>query len=303
MNLLITGSNGFIGRHVCDYFKENGSFVIGLGRNPKTLANTDKYYRCDMSSPDIERVFEEERIDAIVHLAADMRKEPYTAEVITHNCVGTERILKLCTQYGVETFTELSSLPVIGIPVEHPITESHPLRPYSVYHITKIMEEMLAEYATNRFGLRTSSFRITAPVGIGMNPNTIFSVFVENAVNNKPIILLGRGGRKQTYIHVRDIAKALYLAITDKRAQGVYNLSSYNTLSNKELAERIIEVTCSKSVITYSGTEDIEENKVWDVSLSKIKNDIGFEPDVTIDEAIIEMADFFRKVDYHTEGN
>ncbi|MBR5648304.1 NAD-dependent epimerase/dehydratase family protein [Pseudobutyrivibrio sp.] len=295
MNVLVTGSNGFIGYHVCDYLKEKDFFIIGLGRSEQSKAHTDKYYSCDMCTPEVEEVFANESIDAVVHLAADMRREPYTTEVIMHNCVGTERILKFCTKYNVKVFTELSSLPVIGAPIEHPITENHPLRPYTVYHVTKVMEEMLAEYATDMFGLRTSSFRISAPVGIGMNSKTIFSVFVENAVNNKPIVLAGKGGRKQTYIHVKDIAQALYLAITNENAQGVYNLSSHNILSNKDLAEEIIQVTGSKSEIQFNGKEDKEENRVWDVSLEKIKKEIGYEPKVNIDEAIKELADYFRE--------
>ena len=276
--------------------------VIGLGRNKESRANTDKYYCCDMSSPDVEKVFKSEKIDAVVHLAADMRREPYTVDVIMHNCVGTERILKLCVQYGINIFTELSSLPVIGSPAEHPVTEDHPLRPYSVYHITKVMEEMLAEYTSDTFGIRTSSFRISAPVGTGMNPRTIFSVFVENAVNDRPLVLMGKGGRKQTYIHVLDIAKALYLAVNNDNARGVYNLSSHNFLSNRELAERIVEVTHSQSRIVYSDTEDPEEDKVWDVSLERIRNDLGFEPEVSIDTAIAEMAWFLKKQSSNPEG-
>ncbi len=295
MNVLVTGSNGFIGRHVCEYLKEKDIYVIGLGRSVNSKSKTDAYYSCDMSTPDVEKAFKDESIDAVIHLAADMRREPYTTDVIMHNCVGTERILKLCTKYNVSVFTELSSLPVIGVPIEHPITENHPLRPYTVYHVTKVMEEMLAEYATDMFGLRTSSFRISAPIVIGMNPKTIFSVFVENAVNNKPLMLAGEGGRKQTYIHVKDIAQALYLAITVDGAQGVYNLSSNNLLSNKELAERIINIAGSNSAIQYTGTEDKEENRVWDVSLEKIRKDLGYEPQVGIDEAIIELVDYFRR--------
>lgn len=295
MNVLVTGSNGFIGHHTVNYLKEKGMYVIGLGRSAESKVNTDAYYCCDMSSPEVEKVFENEKIDAVVHLAADMRKEPFTTEVIEHNCIGTERILKLCTKYDVKVFTELSSLPVIGSPKEHPITENHPLRPYTVYHCTKVMEELLAEYATDTYGLRTSSFRISAPVGIGMNPKTIFSVFVENAVNDKPILLAGKGGRKQTYVHVDDISQALYLAIIKDTAQGVYNLSSYNLISNKELAEKIIEVTGSASAIEYTGTEDKEENRVWDVSLEKIKTDMGYEPLIDIEYAIKELAEEFRK--------
>ena len=157
------------------------------------------------------------------------------------------------------------------------------------------MEEMLAEYATDMYGLRTTSFRISAPVGIGMNPKTIFSVFVENAVKNRPLTIAGKGGRKQTYVHVRDIAQALYLAVIKEKAQGVYNLSSYNMISNKELAELIIKETKSNSEIVYSGIDDKEENYIWDVSLEKIKKDLEYVPKVDLSTAIRELAEFKRK--------
>lgn len=294
MRVLVTGSNGFIGHHVCDYLKKRNFYVIGLGRSKESRSNTDSYYCCDMSTEKVEVPFVKEKIDAVVHLAADMRREPYTVDVVLHNCVGTERILKLCTKYGVGVFTELSSLPVIGNPKEHPITETHSLRPYTVYHCTKIMEELLADYEMDMFGLRTSSFRISAPIGIGMNPNTIFSVFVQKAIANEPITIIGKGLRKQTYIHVNDISQAIFRAITNENAKGVYNLSSYNFISNIALAEKIIEITQSKSQIIYSETEDKEENNVWDVSIEKIQSELEFEPLVSIEYAIKELADYYR---------
>ena len=83
-------------------------------------------------------------IDAVIHLAADMRKDPHTIEVVTTNCGGTERLLQLCRKQGISVFVQLSSLPVIGRPKEHPITEKHPLDPCTTYHVTKVAEEMLA---------------------------------------------------------------------------------------------------------------------------------------------------------------
>ncbi|WP_406544309.1 NAD-dependent epimerase/dehydratase family protein, partial [Pseudobutyrivibrio sp.] len=56
MNVLVTGSNGFIGYHVCDYLKEKDFFIIGLGRSEQSKAHTDKYYSCDMCTPEVEEV-------------------------------------------------------------------------------------------------------------------------------------------------------------------------------------------------------------------------------------------------------
>lgn len=296
MNILVTGTNGFIGHHVAAYFKERDWHVIGLGRQekPKYPDVVDEYVCCDMDTDAINHIMDDvsvDKLDAVAHLAADMRKEPHCVEVVTSNCGGTQRLLEFCEEHQVPVFVQLSSLPVIGHPVEHPITESHPLAPYTVYHITKHTEEMLADYADIYHGLRTASFRISAPVGIGVNPNTIFPTFVRKAVNGEPLVLSGKGTRKQNYVHVRDIAQALYKAVLNDNGHGVYNLTGDLLISNKELAETCVRVLNSKSQIEFSGAEDPADEYVWDASLEKIQSDIGYEPEVSIEFAIKEFAE------------
>lgn len=293
MNVLVTGSNGFIGRHVCEYLKKQGHYIIGLGRRKNNICQADEYICCDMDTDKVDSIYDmmrADKIDGVVHLAADMRKEPYGIEIVSHNCVGTQRILELCEKKEVGVFVQLSSLPVIGKPIEHPITERHPLLPPTVYHATKIMEELLANYADYTHGLRTVSFRISAPVGIGMNPATIFPTFVSKAIKGEDLLLSGNGSREQTYIHVEDIAQAVSLALQNENGHGVYNLSSYNRLSNKELAERCIETLHSNSKIVFSGQKDKMDDYVWDVSLEKIQQELGYEPQIEIEQAIREYA-------------
>lgn len=294
MNIIVTGTNGFIGHHVAAYLREKGNYVVGIGRKENSLFDCDEYVQCDLSTDKVSNLSElikVSNIDAVVHLAADMRHEPYEVEVVEHNCVGVQRLLEWCEANGVKAFVQLSSLPVIGLPVEHPITESHPIKPPTVYHTTKYMQERLADYACYKHNLRTVSLRICSPIGPGDNPKTIFPTFVRNAVNGKDIVLYGKGTRKQTYIHVKDIAQAIYKSICSE-AQGVYNLASYNLISNYDLAKKCIDVLGSDSKVIFSENEDPLDNVVWDISIEKLKNDTGFEPVIDLDFAIKEYADY-----------
>ena len=95
MNVLITGANGSIGKHVCDYFKEQGCYVIGLGRNAECRCNCDEYVCVDMSSEKLSELYSMlsvDKIDAIVHLAADVRHD-YKAEILGNNCVAFSVLL------------------------------------------------------------------------------------------------------------------------------------------------------------------------------------------------------------------
>ena len=299
MNILITGINGFIGHNVCNWLRERGCYVIGVDLRPECRTECDEYICCNLASEQTDTLLDNlkvDSIDALVHLAADMRQEPHTVEVVGNNCVGTQRLLTLCEDKKVPVYVQLSSLPVIGhIPTQHPITEAHPINPPTVYHVTKHMQELLADFATRKFGLRTVSFRITAPVGEGVNPKTIFPIFVKKAVKGETITLFGKGNREQTYIHVYDIAQAIYKAILSENACGVYNLSSYNRLSNYDLAKKCVELTNSTSEIVFTGDPDPLDDVVWDVVLDKIKRDMGYEPVVSIEEAIAEYAQIVRK--------
>lgn len=297
MNILVTGSNGFIGGHVCKYLMDQGEYVIGVDLQEISRKDCNEYISCNLSTSDIDKIYSRikvDKIDAVVHLASDMRIEPYTVDVVANNLVGMQRLIELCEEKKISVLVELSSLPVIGRPVQHPITEQHPLKPPTVYHVTKHTQELLAEYANYKFGLRTVSFRICAPVGEGVNPKTIFPTFVRKAVNNEDLTLIGKGTRKQTYIHVSDIAQAIYKAI-NSNAQGVYNLASYNLISNYDLAIKCVKLTESSSKIVFIDKEDPEDDLIWDVSIEKIKKDIGYEPKISIDDAILELADIFRK--------
>lgn len=293
MNILITGSNGFIGSHVASYFKQKGYYVIGLGRREKPYDESavNEYVQCDLNSDEVASIPSKVsvQIDGVLHLAADMRKEPYCINVISANCCGTQRLLEMCESNSIGVFLQLSSLPVIGHPIEHPITESHPIHPYTVYHITKRTEELLANYADEYHGIRTASFRISAPIGPRVNPQTIFPTFVSKAINDEDLVLSGKGTRKQNYLYVNDIALCLELSLLSEKVHGVYNLTSNLLVSNKELAETIVKVLHSKSKIIIQG-EDPADDYVWDASIQKISTDCGYYPDTSLEDVIREYA-------------
>lgn len=299
MNILLTGSNGFIGGNVAAYLHQQGHYIVGLGRNDKPIVPSivDEYISCDLALDKVYSIPKLVRtpIEAVIHLAADMRNEPYGVEVIHANCGGTQRLLEMCEQASIPTFLQLSSLPVIGRPLLHPITEEHPVHPYTIYHITKYTEELLANYAYEYHNIRTASFRISAPIGIGCNPNTIFPHLVRKALHNEGIVLYGKGTRQQNYVYVKDIARCLDISLYDKHVHGVYNLTSNLLFSNTALAEICVSVLHSKSQIVYIG-EDCADDYVWDASLNKIMYDVGYLPTTKIEDVIIEYANYLLTI-------
>lgn len=233
MKILVTGSNGFIDGHTVRYLSERGHYIIGLGRKENSVSETNEYIQCDLSKASDRKKLKErvnDRIAAVMHIAADMRKEPYTAEVVQANCVGTQSLLEICEEKKIKVFVQLSSLPVIHIPRQHPITKEHPTKFHSVYHATKAMQEHLAQYAYDYMGLPTASFRISAPVGPGVDENTIMPVFIKNAISDKNIEIYGKGSRIQSFIHVNDMVSVMLEAVKHP-----YNLRRVFSTSQRKI--------------------------------------------------------------------
>ena len=83
----------------------------------------------------------------------------------------------------------------------------------------------------------------------------------------------------------------------NSNAQGVYNLASYNLISNVDLAKKCIELTNSKSQIKFADVADPLDEVVWDVSIDRLKADTGFEPTMSIEDAILDVANAMKSAE------
>lgn len=297
MRVLVTGSNGFIGGHICDYLTNKGIDVIGTSLKRNNSGKKYPFFQMDITSRySIESVADSIGIfDAVVHCASFLKNEEFSETLGSINIIGTQNILKLTESISSHKLVLISSCPVIGMPFQHPITENHPTNPESYYHLTKLIQEQLIVYAGRKNLLEGIILRIPSPIGIGMNEATILPVFIKNAVANKPLMLSGRGSRSQNYIYVKDIAQAVYLSLLSRKASGIYNIASENPITNYGLAEMCVSLLNSSSAINFNGSDDPCDNYHWDISIAKAKAELGFSPQIRIEDAILEIARNLRE--------
>lgn len=287
-NVLITGINGFIGRHIAKALYKNDAYVLyGIGRG-KTLAMHDSsdisYMQCDIiSEASVNRVYENfPACDVLIHAAAsiDFAKGD---ECLSTNTIGTYHICRLAKLWKCSQFIYLSSIPIIGIPVKLPITEEHDVNPQTIYHISKYAGEQIVDIALDPQTKRTI-LRLPSPIGRGMRDSVILSIFLKNCYENRDLMICGKGSRRQNYIDVRDIGMgvARVLAVG---AEGLYNLAGERSISNLELAKECIDITKSESNIYFQG-EDAQDDIEWDISIEKARKKLGFIPQYTVRESI-----------------
>ena len=290
MRVLVTGSSGHVGGAIATHLVNKGWEVVGLSRTPGRVKGLVQYVQADIGCSLFVGQVSSATLPcpAIVHAAAALDKDLYAPAISLTNCLGTQQVLRLAQMWGVNSFVYISSVPVIGIPQQLPITEEHPTRPLTAYHASKLYGEYLVRVA-QRSGLAGTILRLTSPVGPGMPGNRILSVFVKRALSNDPLQLVGEGTRRQNYVDVRDVSQAVERCIRG-RMKGLFNIGGDYTVSNYELAQLCVHVLGSSSPITFTGEPDPEEGIAWEVSIDKAVQCFDYDPQYPIEESIRAVA-------------
>lgn len=292
-NILITGSNGFIGTYLNESIKkQNIGQVYGIGKRKQK--DQEQYIGLDITANDfVDRAWNcIPNCNTIIHLAASLDMNNGYDNIET-NCIGTYHICKLAEVWKSKTIIYMSSQPVIGMPMQLPITEEHIVNPGSLYHITKYTGEQIIKLYSQK-GITGIILRIPSPVGVGMNMNTFLPYMIKKCIKNEDIVLYGTGKRQQNYIDVRDVVEAIKLAMGYDKSN-IFNIAARKPISNLDLAKKCVEVTKSNSKIVFADIEDKEENYIWNISVQKAERELGYVPCYNIEESIKWIYDSLKR--------
>jgi UDP-glucose 4-epimerase len=288
VRIIVTGASGFVGGAILREFRR-----VGLDCVPVSRCDS---HGLDITSEDFaERAFGIfRRCDAIVHAAASLSMSAVDPSISAVNCLGLHNVIASAERLSARCLVYLSSVPVIGLPRHLPVDEEHPVSPPTAYHASKLYGEHLLRVADSA-SLRTASLRLTSPVGRNAPSSRIFGGFVRRALSNEPLLLAGRGGRRQNYVDTRDVARAVLQCIQSD-SRGVFNIAGNASISNLQLAKTCIKSVGSKSAVEFTGLPDSEEDLCWDVSIEKARNHFGYSPLHNIADSIMDCASGLREV-------
>ncbi len=286
MKVLITGCNGFVVKNFIMQSKEQHD-IYGIGRKENTDLMGISYIQADVSNR--EELFVKvsrkcEKIDIIIHAAAELREN--VESLYQTNCLGTQNVVDLAQKLHCKQFIYISSVPVIGVPNQLPVTEEHPVKPCTIYHHTKYFGEKIVEQL-EKAEIQYFIFRIPSPVGKGMPQNKIFSTFIKESMNHERINIFGDGKRTQNYLDIRDLTIAINLSL-ESSCSGLYNIAG-NEISDLQLAECCNLLFQSDSqIIVKNGCNKSEQ---WILSKEKANDDFGYSPCFSIRDSIKFVAE------------
>ncbi len=277
MRVLVTGISGNVGRAIATCLNNAGWQVVGA---------VELQRRFDLGSASfVEEVYgATSPCHAIVHVAASLDKDLYSPTISLTNCLGTQQILRLAEIWNTDRIVYISSIGVIGTPRQLPVTEEHSVNPPTAYHASKLFGEHLMRLA-NEKGLSNVALRLTSPVGPNMSDSSILPIFVKNALYNRPLLLQGRGMRRQNYVDVHDVANAVKTCLC-RDVTGIFNIAGKNSISNLGLAEACVRTLGSSSKIYFTGQPDSNDRINWEVSIDKAMKCLNYNPRYSIEESI-----------------
>jgi UDP-glucose 4-epimerase len=314
---LVTGGAGFIGSHLTEQLISRGDQVVildnlstGLSDNLSTIKIKVEFEQGSI----LDKALVEKLVsnsDYVVHLAAalgvlNIVNKPL--ESLKSNLQGTEIVLEAANKHK-KPILIASTSEVYGKNDKVPLNEEddrvigHPLKSRWSYSEAKAIDESLAYFYFLEEGLQSRIVRFFNTVGprqLG-NYGMVVPRFVNSALKGEALSVYGSGEQIRCFCHINDAVKGLLLVMDSDKAVGeVFNVGNNQQISIMELAKKVIEITGSKSTIEKiayekaypQGFEDMQR-RVPDIS--KIKQVLGWSPQLNLDQIIKDIAAFNLK--------
>jgi UDP-glucuronate decarboxylase len=308
---MVTGGAGFLGSHLIDRLIEKGCDVLcvdnlftGTKDNIAHLLDHPRFefMRHDITFP----LFVE--VDEIYNLACPASPIHYQHDPVqtTKTSVhGAINMLGLAKRLGCKSL-QASTSEVYGDPSVHPQTEDYwghvnPIGPRSCYDEGKRCAETLFFDYHRQHKLPIKVMRIFNTYGPRMHPadGRVVSNFIVQALQGEPISLYGDGSQTRSFCYVDDlIAGMIALMETGPEVTGPINIGNPNEFTIRELAEKVIALTGSRSELVEHPlpTDDPRQRQP---DISRARELLGWEPKVMLDEGLDHTVEYFREMQAH----
>ena len=307
--ILVTGGSGFIGSHLCRSLLNEGHEVLCLdnfftGRKAN-VADLRGHLNFELIRHDLENpiLLEVNQIYNLACPASPVHYQFNAVKTVKTNVLGTLNALGLAKRVKAKML-QASTSEVYGDPEVHPQTEDYwgnvnCLGPRACYDEGKrVAETLCMDYKRNN-GVQVKIVRIFNPYGpnMALNDGRVVSNFIVQALKGEDITIYGEGNQTRAFCYVSDLIRGLKAMMnrTPGEFTGPVNLGNPQERTMLDLAETVIRLTNSTSKIQFLPLpEDDPKRRKPDISLAK--KELGWQPEVSLEEGLSETIAYFDKV-------
>ena len=311
MTIIVTGCSGFIGSHVVDRLLGMGKTVVGIDNfdpfydqsiKMKNIEhNLDNenftFYRADIrEKAEMEKIFNNNEIDTLIHLAARAGVRPSIQDPLLYedvNIRGTINLLELSKEQDIKNFVFGSSSSVYGINEKIPFAEDDPVdKAISPYAATKKACEIFCYTYHHLYGIPIISLRFFTVYGPRQRPEMAIHKFTRLIDQGKDIEMYGDGKSRRDYTYISDIVDGIMAAADKKLGYEIINLGNSNVVELGYLI-RLIEDNLGKSARIKKLPDQPGDVPVTYADISKAQRLLGYEPGVRIEEGIEKFVKWY----------
>lgn len=314
---LVTGGAGFIGSSLADFLLKKDYKVVvidnfcnfydpSIKRNnvKDNLDNPNyKLYEIDLRcKSDVEKVFRENKIDVVIHLAAMAGVRPSIENPILYqevNCIGTQNLLEVMKEYGVKNLVMASSSSVYGNNKKVPFKETdivdYAISPYAA---TKKSNEVMTHVYHKLFNMNVIMLRFFTVYGPRQRPDLAINKFTRLMLNDEEVTMFGDGTTSRDYTYIDDIVSGIYSSINyvlnNNDVYEIVNLGNSSPISLKEMINTIAEVLNKKPKIKEMPMQQGDVNITY-ADISKAKEMLNYDPKTPFKEGIEKFVKWYKE--------
>ncbi|HFB98161.1 MAG TPA: SDR family oxidoreductase [Bryobacterales bacterium] len=304
--ILVTGGAGFLGSHLCERLLEQGHEVLCLDNfftgSKDNIAHLLSHPRFELIRHDIvQPVFVE--VDQIYNFACPASPVHYQynpVKTVKTNVMGTIHMLGLAKRVRARML-QASTSEVYGDPEEHPQRETYwgrvnPIGPRSCYDEGKRVAETLVMDYHRQNGVDVRIVRIFNTYGprMAIDDGRVVSNFIVQALRGEPLTVYGDGSQTRSFCYVSDLIDGCIRMMNAEGLTGPVNLGNPSEFTIRQLAEKVIAMTGSKSEIVQRPLpKDDPVQRQPEISLAREK--LGWEPKVPLEEGLARTIEYFRE--------
>jgi dTDP-glucose 4,6-dehydratase len=307
MRTLITGGAGFLGSYLCDYLIEMGHEVICLDNlstgSMDNISHLIGHERFTFIKHDVTNyIYVDGDLDYVLHFASPASPIDYLnlpIQTLKVGSLGTHKTLGLAKEKKA-TFLLASTSEVYGDPLVHPQKEDYwgnvnPVGPRGVYDEAKRFAEALTMAYHRYHDVDTRIVRIFNTYGprMRLDDGRALPTFIHQALIGENLTVFGDGKQTRSFCYIDDEVKGIYSLLIQGCSDPV-NIGNPNEVTILELAEKILEVTDSKSEIEFKVLPQ-DDPRVRQPDISKAEKELHWKPKIDLETGLHKTIENFKE--------
>ena len=310
--ILVTGSSGFIGMHLCRNLLDDGYNVYGIDNmndyydvslkeaRLSVLSDYDNFTfnKIDISSlKDVKRVFNNFKPEIVVNLAAQAGVR-YSLEnphaYIQSNVVGFTNIIESCRHYNVSGLIYASSSSVYGGNKKIPFSVGDSVdKPISIYAVSKKSNELTAYTYSHLYGLNTTGLRFFTVYGPWGRPDMAMYIFANNISRGEKIHVFNHGKMQRDFTYIDDIVNGIRSSIEKNYSCEVFNLGNNRCEDLMDMISHIEKELYKEAKINFMDIQPGDVEKTF-ANIDYTKAKLNYNPKISIQEGIPKFIEWYK---------